>query len=81
MPAYYPEGNAPLREDYTERSLQKINSLLVGALPPEWDRIGDFSYDGNNNLTTLSYYLGGAKVQTLTLTYDGSNNITGIAKS
>ena len=78
MPAYYPEGNVPLREDYTERSLQKINTILHAA-SPVWDDI-DLSYDGNGNLTQAIFKLGGSVIQTTTLTYTG-NNLTKVQRS
>jgi hypothetical protein len=73
MPAYYPENNTPLREDYTERSLQKINALM-NASSPEWDDL-DLSYDGNGNLTQVVYKLNGSAFQTLNFTYSGSDLI------
>lgn len=78
MPAYYPEGDAPLREDYTERSLQKINSVLYGS-NPTWDDI-DLSYDGNNNLTQAVFRYNGSVIQTINLSYT-NNNLTGVTKS
>jgi len=73
MPAYYPENNTPLREDYTERSLQKINALM-NASSPEWDDL-DLDYDGNGNLTQAVYKLNGAILQTFNLTYSGTDLI------
>ena len=78
MPAYYPENNEPLREDYTERSLQKINALLNSA-QPQWDDI-DLSYDGNNNLTQAVFRYNGSVIQTINLSYT-NNNLTGVTKS
>jgi hypothetical protein len=54
MPAYYPEGNTPLREDYTERSLQKINDIMHSNTPT-WDDI-ELTYAGSN-LTQVVYKL------------------------
>ena len=72
MPAYFPEGNVPLREDYTERSLQKINDIL-NADTPTWDTADDFSYDGNNNITDVTLYYQGNPVQRTQITYNGAN--------
>lgn len=77
MPAYYPEGDAPLREDYTERSLQKINSVLYGT-NPTWDDI-ELTYAGSN-LTQVVYKLNGQVVETRNFSYSGSN-LTRVQKS
>jgi hypothetical protein len=77
MPAYYPEGDAPLREDYTERSLQKINSVLYGN-SPTWDDI-ELTYAGSN-LTQVVYKLNGQVVETRNISYTGSN-LTRVQKS
>ena len=77
MPAYYPEGDAPLREDYTERSLQKINSVLYGN-SPTWDDIV-LTYAGSN-LTKVEYKLNGQIVETRNISYSGSN-LTRVLKS
>lgn len=77
MPAYYPEGDAPLREDYTERSLQKINSVLYAA-SPTWDDI-ELTYAGTN-LTQVVYKLNGQVVETRNFSYTGTN-LTRVLKS
>lgn len=77
MPAYYPEGDAPLREDYTERSLQKINSVLYGT-NPTWDDI-ELTYAGSN-LTQVVYKLNGQVVETRNFSYTGTN-LTRVQKS
>lgn len=77
MPAYYPEGDAPLREDYTERSLQKINSVLYGT-NPTWDDI-ELTYAGSN-LTQVVYKLNGSVVETRNFSYTGTN-LTRVQKS
>lgn len=77
MPAYYPEGDAPLREDYTERSLQKINSVLYGT-NPTWDDI-ELTYAGTN-LTQVRYKLNGQVVETRNFSYTGQN-LTRVQKS
>jgi hypothetical protein len=77
MPAYYPEGDAPLREDYTERSLQKINSVLYGT-NPTWDDI-ELTYVGTN-LTQVVYKLNGQVVETRNFSYTGTN-LTRVQKS
>jgi len=79
MPAYYPEGNTPLREDYTERSLQKINDIL-NADTPKWDKADDFAYDGSNNMTAVTLYYQGSPVLDIAMTYAGSN-LTRIEKT
>ena len=77
MPAYYPEGDTPLREDYTERSLQKINSVLYGT-NPTWDDI-ELTYAGSN-LTQVVYKLNGSVVETRNFSYTGTN-LTRVQKS
>lgn len=77
MPAYYPEGDVPLREDYTERSLQKINSVLYGS-NPTWDDIV-LTYAGTN-LTKVEYKLNGQIVETRNFSYSGTN-LTRVQKS
>jgi len=77
MPAYYPEGDTPLREDYTERSLQKINSVLYAA-SPTWDDIV-LTYAGSN-LTKVEYKLNGQIVETRNFSYTGTN-LTRVLKS
>lgn len=50
MPAYFPEGNIPQPQDYSERSLQKINDLLYnggGGVPNPL--VGNFSGHGDPN--------------------------------
>jgi hypothetical protein len=79
MPAYYPEGNTPLSEDYTERSLQKINDIL-NADTPKWDKADDFSYDGNNNMTAVTLYYQGSPVLDIAMQYTGTN-LTRIEKT
>jgi hypothetical protein len=78
MPDYYPENNIPLREDYTERSLQKINAILHAA-SPVWDDI-NLTYDGNGNLTQAVFKAGGSVIQTTNLTYT-NNNLTRVQRS
>jgi hypothetical protein len=77
MPAYYPEGNTPLREDYTERSLQKINGILH-ANTPTWDDI-ELTYVGTD-LTQVVYKLNGETVETRNFSYVGPN-LTRVQKS
>jgi len=77
MPAYYPEGDTPLREDYTERSLQKINSVLYGT-NPTWDDI-ELTYAGSN-LTRVVYKLNGQIIETRNFSYTGTN-LTRVLKS
>lgn len=77
MPAYYPEGDAPLREDYTERSLQKINSIMAGN-QVAWDDIV-LTYAGSN-LTKVEYKLNGQIVETRNFSYTGTN-LTRVQKS
>ena len=77
MPAYYPEGDTPLREDYTERSLQKINSVLYGT-SPTWDDIV-LTYAGSN-LIQVVYKLNGSVVETRNFSYTGTN-LTRVQKS
>ena len=77
MPAYYPEGDTPLREDYTERSLQEINSVLY-ASSPTWDDIV-LTYAGSN-LTKVEYKLSGQIVETRNFSYTGTN-LTRVLKS
>ena len=77
MPAYYPEGDAPLREDYTERSLQKINSVLYAA-SPTWDDIA-LTYAGSN-LIKVEYKRNGKVVETRSFSYTGTN-LTRVQKS
>jgi hypothetical protein len=77
MPAYYPEGNTPLREDYTERSLQKINDIMHSNTPT-WDDIV-LTYAGSN-LTKVEYKLSGQIVETRNFSYTGTN-LTRVLKS
>jgi hypothetical protein len=77
MPAYYPENNTPLREDYTERSLQKINAIMH-ANTPTWDDIV-LSYVGGN-LSQVVYKLNGQVVETRNFTTVGGN-LTRVLKS
>lgn len=77
MPDYYPEGDVPLREDYTERSLQKINSIMAGN-QVAWDDIV-LTYAGSN-LTKVEYKLNGQIVETRNFSYTGSN-LTRVQKS
>jgi hypothetical protein len=77
MPAYYPEGNTPLREDYTERSLQKINDIMHSNTPT-WDDIA-LTYAGSN-LTKVEYKLNGQIVETRNFSYTGTN-LTRVLKS
>ena len=57
--------------------LEVLNSLI----PDLYDYIGDFVYDVNSNLTSITFRLGGpagAVVCTIAMTYDGSNRLTGV---
>lgn len=55
--------------------LQVLNSLV----PDLYDYIGDFVYDVNSNLTSVTFRLGGpagAIVCTIAMTYDVNNRLT-----
>ena len=60
--------------------LQALNSLV----PSVYDYVGNFVYDVDSNLTSVTFRLGGAGgaiVCTLTMTYDGSNRITSVTRT
>jgi len=88
MPAFFPEGDTPLATDPSNKSLQKINSLLQvietktgGFSIPEYDEILLSNYDGNGNAGTVVYRKNSNPVATLTLVYNGSNQLTSVSKS
>lgn len=51
-----------------------------GTIPAKWDEI-DETYDSNNNLITVKYYLASVLLVTLDLTYDSNSNNTKVTAS
>lgn len=79
MPAYYPEGNTPLREDYTERSLQKINDILNSGVKGKGRT--EIVWDNGRAILVTQKDENGVVLRTTSISYDGNGNPTVIERA
>lgn len=87
MPAFFPEGDTPLATDPSNKSLQKINSLLqvietkTGATtitgPVTVSSEVEIKNDSGNPVPVIEG-LSLPAYDRINLTYDGSGNVTGV---
>jgi len=84
MPSYFPENNEPKPMDSSDRSLQKINSLLGSAIPSASglkiaNGLGGGQYIGGTVSNSGNWYAVQAVTDTKFQTLTG--NITGVANA
>jgi len=79
MPAYYPENNTPLREDYTERSLQKINAIMHDGVKSKGRT--EIVWDNGRAVSVTQKDENGVVLRTTSISYDGNGNPTVIERA